>query len=129
MSIGADRRRLLRQLLTESVLLSLAGGGLGVLFAFGAIRGDRRADAEFYVPNESRVAINVPVLLFSLAVSVLTGIIAGLVPALQTSKTDTSRRAEGQPEHRRRQRTAAGPATCWSSPKWRCRWCCWSAPA
>ncbi len=45
---------------------------------------------EFYVPNESRVAINVPVLLFSLGVSLLTGIVFGLVPALQTSKADVT---------------------------------------
>ena len=45
---------------------------------------------EFYVPNESRVTINVPVLLFSLGVSVLTGIVFGLVPALQTSKADVT---------------------------------------
>jgi putative ABC transport system permease protein len=88
MSIGAGRRRLLRQLLTESVLLSLAGGALGVLFAFGAIRSIVGLMPEFYVPNESRVAINVPVLAFSLGVSLLTGIVFGLVPALQTSKPD-----------------------------------------
>ena len=90
MSIGAGRRRLLRQLLTESVLLSLAGGLLGVLFAFGAIRSIVGLMPEFYVPNESRVAINIPVLLFSLGVSLLTGIAFGLVPALQTSKTDVT---------------------------------------
>src|SRR5258708_642906 len=88
MSIGAGRRRLLRQLLTESVLLSLAGGLLGVLFAFGAIRSIVGLMPEFYVPNESRVAINVPVLVFSIGVSVLTGIVSGLVPALQASKPD-----------------------------------------
>ena len=88
MSIGADRLRLLRQLLTESVLLSLAGGLFGVLFAFGAIRTIVGLMPEFYVPNESRVAINLPVLAFSLAVSILTGIVFGLVPALQTSRSD-----------------------------------------
>ena len=90
MSIGAGRRRLLRQLLTESVLLSLAGGALGVLFAFGAIRSIVALMPEFYVPNESRVAINIPVLLFSLGVSLLTGIVFGLVPALQMSKPDVT---------------------------------------
>ena len=88
MSIGADRRRLLRQLLTESVLLSLAGGALGVFFAFGAIRSIVGLMPTVYVPNESRVAINIPVLVFSLGVAVVTGIVFGLVPALQTSKPD-----------------------------------------
>ena len=45
---------------------------------------------EFYVPNESRVEINVPVLLFALGISVLTGIVFGLAPALQTSKPDVT---------------------------------------
>ena len=111
MSIGAGRRRLLRQLLTESVLLSLAGGVLGVLFAFVAIRSIVALMPEFYVPNESRVAINLPVLLFSLGVSVLTGIVFGLVPALQTSKPDVTDalKASAAPAPAR---TAAAPATC-----------------
>ena len=89
-SIGADRARLLRQMLTESVMLSLAGGITGVAFAYlatGAIVG---LMPEFYVPNESRVTINVPVLLFSLAVAILTGIVFGLVPALQSSRPDVT---------------------------------------
>jgi putative ABC transport system permease protein len=88
MSIGADRRRLLRQLLTESVLLSLVGGAIGVIFAFGATRTIVGLMPEFYVPNESRVTINIPVMLFALGVSVLTGVVFGLVPALQASKPD-----------------------------------------
>jgi putative ABC transport system permease protein len=111
MSVGAGRRRLLRQLLTESVLLSVIGGALGVLFAFGAIRAIVALMPEFYVPNESRVAINLPVLAFSLAVSVATGIIAGLVPALQASKADTSQvlsagRSTGAGGHGARTRSA-----------------------
>jgi len=86
MSIGAGRRRLLRQLLTESVLLSLIGGALGVLFAFQATRTIVAMMPEFYVPNESRVEINVAVLAFSVAISVLTGIVFGLVPALRISR-------------------------------------------
>ena len=88
MSIGAGRRRLLRQLLTESMVLSLAGGALGVLFAFVAIRSIVALMPETYVPNEARVTINIPVLLFSVAVSFLTGIVFGLAPALQSSKQD-----------------------------------------
>jgi putative ABC transport system permease protein len=88
MSIGAGRRRLVRQLLTENVLLSVVGGALGVLFAFSATNAIVALMPEFYVPNESRVTMNVPVLLFSLAVSVLTGVIFGVAPALQASKPD-----------------------------------------
>jgi predicted permease len=90
MSIGAGRRRLLGQLLTESVLLSLAGGVLGVLFAYLATRSIVGLMPEFYVPNEARVTINLPVLLFSLGVSLLTGILFGLVPAVQASKPDVT---------------------------------------
>ena len=90
MSIGADRRRLVRQLLTENVLLAIAGGVAGVVFAFVAIRSIVALMPEFYVPNESRVEINVPVLLFALGISVLTGIVFGLAPALQTSKPEVT---------------------------------------
>jgi putative ABC transport system permease protein len=87
-SIGAGRRRLVRQLLTESLLLSLIGGAAGVLFAYGAINTIVALMPEFYVPNEARVSINTPVLLFSVAVSMLTGALFGLVPALQQSRPD-----------------------------------------
>ena len=87
-SIGAGRRRLVRQLLTESTLLSLIGGAAGVLFALGAVNTIVALMPEFYVPNEARVSINVPVLVFSLAVSAITGILFGLVPAMQHSRPD-----------------------------------------
>jgi putative ABC transport system permease protein len=90
MSIGAGRRRLLRQLLTESVLLSLTGGALGVLFAFVATRTIVSLMPEFYVPNESRVTINMSVLAFSVAISVVTGIVFGLVPALRLSQPNVA---------------------------------------
>ena len=90
MSIGAGRRRLLRQLLTESVLLSFAGGALGVLFAFGATRTIVAMMPDFYVPNESRVTINLQVLAFSVVISVLTGLMFGLVPALRLSRPEVA---------------------------------------
>ena len=80
MSIGAGRRRLVRQLLTESVVLSVTGGALGVLFAFGATRTIVSLMPDFYVPNEARVAINMPVLAFTAVVAVLTGILSALFP-------------------------------------------------
>jgi putative ABC transport system permease protein len=58
------------------------------LFAFVAIRSIVALMPEFYVPNESRVTINIPVLLFSLAVSLVTGIVFGLAPALKSSRED-----------------------------------------
>jgi predicted permease len=89
-SLGAGRRRLLRQLLTENVLLAVAGGAAGVLFAFAATKSIVAMMPEFYMPNESRVEMNAPVLLFALAVSLATGIVSGLAPALHASKADVT---------------------------------------
>ena len=66
LSIGAGRGRLLRQLLTESLVLSLPGGALGVLCAWGATKAIVALMPEFYLPNEARVTLNLQVLLFSL---------------------------------------------------------------
>jgi putative ABC transport system permease protein len=88
MSVGAGRPRVLAQLLTENIVLSLAGGILGVLLALGITRGVVYLMPEFYVPNEARISVNGPVLLFSVAVSLLTGILFGLAPALQCARLD-----------------------------------------
>ena len=88
MSIGAARGRVFRQLLTESVVLSLAGGVLGVLFALGITRAIVALMPAFYVPNEARITVNTYALLFSAGVSVLTGILFGLMPALRCSRPD-----------------------------------------
>ncbi len=88
MSVGAVRSRILRQLLTESVVLSVAGGIAGILFAIGITQGVVALMPEFYVPNEARITVNAYVLLFSAAVSVLTGILFGLAPAVQCSRPD-----------------------------------------
>ena len=87
-AIGAGRGRLVRQPLTESVLLSVVGGALGVLFAVGATRLIVSLIPPNYVPNEARIVINGWVLLFSLGVSMLTGILFGLAPALRSSRPD-----------------------------------------
>jgi putative ABC transport system permease protein len=89
-SMGAGRGRLVRQLLTENILLSLVGGACGVLFAFGAIRLIVAMMPEFYVPNEARIALNAPVLLFTLGLSLLTGVLFGVAPALQTSRPEVT---------------------------------------
>jgi predicted permease len=88
MSVGATRARILRQLLTESVVLSIAGGALGVFFAIGITKTVVALMPEFYVPNEARITVNNYVLLFSLGVSMLTALLFGLVPALQCSRPD-----------------------------------------
>lgn len=87
-AIGAGRFRLIRQLLTESVLLSLAGGALGVLMAIVATRGIMAMIPPDFMPNEARISINGYVLLFSVGISMLTGIAFGLAPAVRASRPD-----------------------------------------
>jgi len=89
-SIGATRLRLIRQLLTESVLLALAGGAFGIALAYGGVRAVAALMPEYSIPHEAVIALNFPVLCFALWVSVLTGIVFGLAPALQISSDTQS---------------------------------------
>ena len=86
LSIGATRGRLVRQLLTESVLLATLGGALGLALAWLAIRAMRMAPPpQGALPVVLDFAVDAPVLVFTLGVSVLTGVLFGLVPALKAS--------------------------------------------
>jgi predicted permease len=86
-ALGAHQTRVIRQLLTESVLLSLSGGALGLLVAAW---GTRAAIAIIpdALPRSDNIHLNLTVLLFTLGVSILVGIIFGLVPALKTAHPD-----------------------------------------
>jgi predicted permease len=84
-SLGAGRWRLVRQFLAENVLLSLAGGALGITLGFAMVAGLKAITPPFTLPSEASVGIDMRVLLFTLAISVLTGIIFGLAPALQAA--------------------------------------------
>src|SRR6266498_1778133 len=88
LSIGAGRGRLVRQLLTESVLVSLLGGLFGLLFAVWITNLLVALMPDSLVPNEARITINSHVLLFCVLVSMLTGILFGLAPAFQSSRPD-----------------------------------------
>jgi predicted permease len=88
-ALGAGQMRILRQLLTESVLLSALGGGFGLVLAkFGTTAA--LAAVPEAVPRAEEIGIHLPVLLFTIFVSVLTGIMFGLLPALRMSRTDIS---------------------------------------
>jgi predicted permease len=84
-SIGATRGRLIRQLLTESVALALIGGLFGIALAYLGVRAVIALMPEYSIPHEAVIALNWPVLWFALGISVLTGIIFGLAPAVQIS--------------------------------------------
>src|SRR5262249_4598168 len=88
LSMGARRGQLVRQLLTENVLVSLLGGLLGLLFAYWITLLMVALMPSFFVPNEARIEVNRYVLFFCVAVSALTGILFGLAPALQSSRPD-----------------------------------------
>jgi putative ABC transport system permease protein len=90
-AIGAGRRRIIRQLLTESVVLSLAGGALGLVLGVAGIRAllsINTAGLPRVGLNGSLVGVDWRVLTFTLTVSLATGILFGLIPALHGSKTD-----------------------------------------
>src|SRR5215472_15203307 len=82
-ALGASRARVMRQLLTESLLLSLAGGALGVLLAFWSMRLVLAA-IPANVPRGENIGVNAEVLWFTFAVSLAVGILFGLAPALKT---------------------------------------------
>ncbi len=89
-AIGASRTRVIRQLLTESMLLSSIGGVMGLLLASWMI-GPLLRIAPPEIPRLADTQVNLWVFLFTLGVSVITGILFGLVPALQTSNLDLNR--------------------------------------
>ena len=88
-ALGAGRWRLLRQSLTESMLLALAGGGLGLVVASWGTNAALAA-LPTTLPRATEVRLDTRVLIFTVAISLFTGILAGLAPALRTSKSRLS---------------------------------------
>ncbi len=84
-SLGAGRWRLVRQFLTENVLLSVCGGVLGIALGFGMMKYLKFLMPPNSFPREVVIAMDSRVLLFALAVSVLTGLLFGMAPALQAT--------------------------------------------
>ena len=83
-ALGATRERLLQQLMTESVLVSLAGGVVGLLLAYVGVRALVAADVR-NLPRSDEIGIDGTVMLFTLVVSILAGVLFGLAPAMHTS--------------------------------------------
>jgi len=101
-AIGASRWRIQRQLLTEALALSLLGALGGILLAYGLLPLLVRWLPEYSFPHEVLIGINLPVLAFSVALAISSGVVSGLAPAFQFSKpqvaqlmTSSSRRLAG----------------------------------
>src|SRR5262245_27482680 len=96
-AIGAGRGRLIRQLLTESVLIALSGGAAGVTLAAWAVRLIAKTEL-VNVPRLSQISLNITALLFTLGVSLAAAMLFGLAPAAQVSRLDLNRalREEGR---------------------------------
>jgi len=105
-ALGATRARIVRQLLTESVLLAFAGGALGIALAFLALHGVQLLGPQS-VPRVNDVGIGLAALAFTFTVCILSAILFGLAPALRASRLDV------QTTLRDTSRTSAGVSAIW----------------
>jgi predicted permease len=87
-AVGASQSRIIRQLLTEALLLSLIGAGLGLVLAYRIVAFIVANLPEYSFPHEAAIHVNLPVLIFCIVVAVGTGILFGLWPALQLSRPE-----------------------------------------
>ncbi|MGC1295452.1 MAG: ABC transporter permease [Alloacidobacterium sp.] len=105
-ALGASRLRIVRELLTESMLLAFAGGALGIAFAFLALRCVRLLGPQS-VPRLSNVGIGLTALAFTFLICVLSAILFGLAPALRVSRIDLQTVLHGT------SRTSSGVSAIW----------------
>ena len=89
-AVGASRFRIVRQLLTESLLLAVTGTGLGILLAYRLLALIVVWMPEHLFPPDVAIRINTPILLFSAGLALVTAVLFGLVPALQMAKPEIS---------------------------------------
>src|ERR1022692_3130834 len=106
-SLGAGSWRLIRQLLTENLLIAVAGGALGLALGYAMIRGLIRLAPPFSLPSEADVSIDLNILLFTLGISLLTVLLFGLAPAIHATRVDP---ASSMKEGGRSATTGAGRA-------------------
>jgi predicted permease len=89
-AVGASGSRIVRQLLTEALILSLTGAGLGILLAYRALSLIVAWLPQNTFPPATDISVNLPVLFFSVGLAMLTGVLFGLFPALQLAKPEVS---------------------------------------
>jgi len=89
-ALGASRIRIIRQFLTESLVLAITGGVLGILSGYWMLKALRLLIPPSTIPAAADIRMDYRVLLFTIGLSVMTGLIFGLAPALQASKVDIS---------------------------------------
>ena len=94
-SLGATRGVVVRQFITESLVLSLVGGALGVALAYGLVDAILALLPPFTLPTEVDVRLKVPVLLFTLAACTISGILFGCAPAWQAARSDANATLKG----------------------------------
>ncbi|PYU03831.1 MAG: hypothetical protein DMG33_15725 [Acidobacteria bacterium] len=87
-ALGANRWRLIRQLLVESMMLAIGGAAVGTLLAWGGLKFLVALMPQEIIPAEAVIRLNTPVLVFTLCVAVLTALVFGLVPALKAARKD-----------------------------------------
>ena len=96
LSLGARRARLIRQLLTESLVFGIIAGAAGLVVAWWAIGIANRIKLPIDIPVDADLRLSLPVLLFTLATSLVTGVIFGLAPALQATKPELLATLKGE---------------------------------
>ena len=127
-AVGASRGRIVRLLVTESLVLAVVSGALGVLFALWGSNA-LVALAPGNVPRLEETTIDGPVLAFTFGASLLASVLFGLAPALHASRVDLNDALKQGANARDGRRRRADARRRWWWRRSRFRWCCWQARA
>jgi predicted permease len=126
-ALGASRGRLLQHLLTESALLAAGGAALGLVLTFAAVD-VMAASGSTFVPRAAEIGFSGPVLWFTIAVTLASGLLFGLIPSLQATRSDfertlgsSGRTATGSLRAQRVRRMLCVACSWRPSSRWRCR--------